>query len=96
MGIRVSIDKHVSNLEELLEMSPSYFSKLKFESKVDQGIYQHLKVSLSKRLQNCQIWRFSEDKTKFDSVKITPVPLGHLKQNSFTFSPTEAYLVLVI
>ena len=43
-----------------------------------------------------QIWRFSEDKTKFDSVKITPVPLGHLKQNSFTFGPTEAYLVLVI
>jgi len=45
MGIRVSIDKHVSNLEELLEMSPSYFSKLKFESKVDAGIHQHLKVS---------------------------------------------------
>ena len=44
MGIRVSIDKHVSNLEELLEMSPSYFSRLKFESKVDSAIQQHLKV----------------------------------------------------
>lgn len=44
MGIRVSIDKHVSNLEELLEMSPAYFSKLKFESKVDANIHQHLKV----------------------------------------------------
>jgi len=44
MGIKVSIDKHVSNLEELLEMSPSYFSRLKFESKVDSAIQQHLKV----------------------------------------------------
>jgi len=35
MGIRISIDKHVSNLEELLEMSPAYFAKLKFESKID-------------------------------------------------------------
>ena len=45
MGIKVSIDKHVSNLEELLEMSPSYFSRLKFESKVDAAIQQHLKVA---------------------------------------------------
>ena len=49
MGIRISIDKHVSNLEELLEMSPSYFSKLKFESKIDQGIQHHLKVWLDKQ-----------------------------------------------
>jgi hypothetical protein len=47
MGIKVSIDKHVSNLEDLLEMSPSYFSRLKFESKVDSAIHQHLKVSSS-------------------------------------------------
>lgn len=45
MGIRISIDKHVSSLEELLEMSPSYFSKLKFESKIDHAILHHLKVS---------------------------------------------------
>jgi len=51
MGIKISIDKHVSNLEELLEMSPSYFSKLKFESKIDQAIQHHLKVSKYRRIQ---------------------------------------------
>jgi hypothetical protein len=47
MGKNLSIDKHVSSLEELLEMSASYFNKVKFESKISPSITQHLKVSWS-------------------------------------------------
>ena len=28
MGIKISIDKHVSNLDDILEMSPHYLSKV--------------------------------------------------------------------
>ena len=45
MGIRLSIDKHVSNLSELLEMSAQYFQKVRFTSKISEEIKQHLKVS---------------------------------------------------
>lgn len=45
MGSKVSVDKHVSNLEDILEMSPAYFSsKLKFENKIPESITQHIKV----------------------------------------------------
>ena len=45
MGLRISFDKHVSSLDELLEMSAPYFAKVKFESKIDPNIEKHLKVS---------------------------------------------------
>ena len=45
MGERFSFDKHVSSLDDLLEMSALYFSKVKFESKLSPEICQHLKVS---------------------------------------------------
>lgn len=45
MGVRLSIDKHVSNLHELLEMSAQYFQKVRFASKISGDIKQHLKVS---------------------------------------------------
>jgi hypothetical protein len=44
MGTQISIDKHVSNLDDILEMQSSYFEKIKFESKVSPDITQHLKV----------------------------------------------------
>lgn len=44
MGTKISIDKHVSTLEDVLEMAPSYFEKIKFESKISPNITQHLKV----------------------------------------------------
>lgn len=50
MGQRLSIDKYVSNLHELLDMSAIYFEKVKFESKISPDIKQHLKVSLPRRL----------------------------------------------
>ena len=42
----MSFDKHVSSLDELLNMSAPYFSKVKFESRIDPQIEQHLKVRL--------------------------------------------------
>ena len=44
MGAKISIDKHVSTLEDILDMSYTYFEKIKFESKIAPSITQHLKV----------------------------------------------------
>lgn len=49
MGSSISIDKHVSSLDDILEMSPAYFDKIKFESKISPDITQHLKVSPAER-----------------------------------------------
>ena len=38
MGTNISIDKHVSSLDDILEMPPNYFDKIKFESKVSANI----------------------------------------------------------
>ena len=46
MGARLSIDKHVSSLDELLDMTATYFSKVKFQSSISPQIMQHLKVTL--------------------------------------------------
>jgi hypothetical protein len=45
MGLKLSIDKHVSNLDEVLEISAQYYQKVKFESKIKDEITHHLKVS---------------------------------------------------
>ena len=47
MGLKMSIDKHVSNLDEVLEISAQYYQKVKFESKINEDITHHLKVSNS-------------------------------------------------
>jgi len=52
MGQTFSIDKHVSSLDDLLDLSAYYFSKVKFESRISADITQHLKVSCSRSLQN--------------------------------------------
>lgn len=44
MGVKISIDKHVSELDDILEMSPTYLSRVQFESKVGPEVTQHLKV----------------------------------------------------
>lgn len=38
MGTKISIDKHISSLDDILDMSPAYFSKVKFESKISTDI----------------------------------------------------------
>jgi hypothetical protein len=44
----MSFDKHVSSLDELLDMSAPYFSKVKFESRINPKIEQHIKVSIDR------------------------------------------------
>ena len=85
MGATVSIDKHVSNLDELLEIQPAYFSNIQFESKVPECVTQHLKI-----------WRFYEDHKKVDMIKTLPVPLANLHNSGFSFSSEECYLILLI
>ena len=53
MGTKISVDKHVSSLDDILEMSPAYFDKIKFESKISPTITQHLKVTLRIMLIVC-------------------------------------------
>ena len=50
MGVKCSIDKHVSNLDDVLEISAQYYQKVKFESKIKDEISHHLKVSFHKHL----------------------------------------------
>jgi hypothetical protein len=38
MGTKISIDKHVSSLDDILDMPPAYFEKIKFESKISPTI----------------------------------------------------------
>lgn len=73
MGVKLSIDKHVSNLDEVLEISAQYYAKVKFESKINPEITHHLKVShrmLNRELirsvdlavfRGCQQVRFGQD-----------------------------------
>jgi hypothetical protein len=38
MGVKISIDKHLSELDDILEMSPHYLNKVTFESKISPEI----------------------------------------------------------
>ncbi len=38
MGSSISVDKHVSNLDDLLEISPKLFQKIKFEGKIQHNV----------------------------------------------------------
>ncbi len=46
MGDKISIDKHLSSVDDLLETNPHYFkSKIKFDNKIPESITHHVKVS---------------------------------------------------
>lgn len=45
MGTRISIDKHVSKLEDILELNPKTLSTIRFENSIPDSITQHLKVN---------------------------------------------------
>jgi hypothetical protein len=38
MGSRISVDKHVSNLQDILELNPKLLEKVKFESNIPDCI----------------------------------------------------------
>ena len=52
MGVKISIDKHVSELDDILGMKPNYLSKVQFESKINPDITQHLKVRKIMKLES--------------------------------------------
>jgi protein-tyrosine phosphatase len=85
MGSRISIDKHVSNIEDILEMNPGYFTKIKFENKIPELITQHIKI-----------WRYYEEDKKTRNIKCAPISLQNIQNSNFTFSSNECYLVLFV
>ena len=45
MGNRVSIDKHLSSVDDILDIKQSYFKKkIRFDSKIPDNITHHIKV----------------------------------------------------
>eukprot|EP01016_Furgasonia_blochmanni_P003180 TRINITY_DN11245_c0_g1_i1.p1 TRINITY_DN11245_c0_g1~~TRINITY_DN11245_c0_g1_i1.p1 ORF type:complete len:237 (-),score=30.72 TRINITY_DN11245_c0_g1_i1:34-744(-) len=85
MGSKISIDKHVSNINDILEMNPTYFSKVKFDNKIPDTITQHIKI-----------WRFFRDDPRSKNIKSEPISLQSIQTSNFTFSSAECYLVLLV
>lgn len=50
MGSSISVDKHVSNLDDLLDISPKLFQKIKFEGNISDSVTEHLKVGFASSL----------------------------------------------
>lgn len=82
MGTRLTVDKHLSNLEEVVALPPTAFPKVlhEFANTADDSA-QHLKV-----------WRIVEDHRNTDFIKTSPVTLT----DSSTFNSKECYLLLLI
>jgi len=46
MGNKISIDKHLSTVDNILEVKPGYFKKkIRFDSKIPDNITHHVKVN---------------------------------------------------
>jgi len=45
MGNKISIDKHLSSVDDILDVKPSYFKKkIRFDSNIPENITHHVKV----------------------------------------------------
>lgn len=49
MGTKLSIDKIVSELEDILAIDPTFFRRIRFLNRNPSGIAHHLKVELVSR-----------------------------------------------
>ncbi|CAD8182181.1 unnamed protein product [Paramecium pentaurelia] len=85
MGTKLSIDKHVSNLEDILELNIKLIEKVKFDNNISNSITQHLKI-----------WKFYEDKLYIKKVKSEPINLNQIQTNGFNFLSNECYLVMLV
>ena len=108
MGNKVSIDKHLSSVNDILDVKPSYFKKkIRFDSNIPENITHHVKVvskCSSKTFQ--QIWKYF--KGQQEDVQCKPISLQNLLNNcktlalstitliEFTFSKQECYLILLV
>lgn len=87
MGTSISIDKHVSSLEEILEMTPGYFDKIKFESKISPEITQHLKVFV---IMNINLFRSGNSLRTRKSLKASKA----IQFCSATFNRVDSFFLL--
>jgi hypothetical protein len=82
MGTKLTVDKHLSPLEEILALSPPTYAKVLAEFADGADVTaQHLKV-----------WRIAEDHRNSEFVKTSPVTLS----DPSAFNSKECYLLLVI
>ena len=55
MGSKISVDKHTSRLEDILDLNPKLLEKVKFESNIPDCITQHIKVKIYTNLNNLDL-----------------------------------------
>jgi len=59
MGTKLSIDKSVSELDNILTMNPKFFKKITFENKCPEDIACHLKVNPQNEILALEVYRRS-------------------------------------
>ena len=58
MGSRISVDKHTSRLEDILDLNPKLLEKVKFGSNIPDCITQHIKVKyISLYMKDLEVFR---------------------------------------
>ncbi|KAL4486727.1 hypothetical protein ABPG72_022202 [Tetrahymena utriculariae] len=82
MGSKISIDKYVSQLDDILQLNPKKLEQVNLESKIPESITQNIKI-----------WRFYEEENK---ILNSAISLQNLQNSNFTFLSKECYVVLVV
>ncbi|EAS01558.2 dual specificity phosphatase domain protein (macronuclear) [Tetrahymena thermophila SB210] len=82
MGSKISIDKYVSQLDDILQLNPKKLEQVNLESKIPESITQNIKI-----------WRFYEEESK---ILNSAISLQNLQNSNFTFLSKECYVVLVV
>ena len=93
MGTKLSIDKNVSDLDDILMMNPAYFRKIKFENKCPEDIACHLKV---RKKIKAKLWKYYEKHKYKKEIVSEAISLKAIKTTAFSFKPLESYVVLLI
>lgn len=85
MGNKLVVDKNCSELNDILEYSPSSKENAeKFEKTSEETNYH----------QNLKIWKINEDENEI--VNIAPVNITTIKEEHFLFHSEEAYIILLV
>lgn len=91
MGTKLSIDKRVSELDDILKMNPTYFRRIRFESRCPQDIACHLKVTIK---PNCSCGNFTSAISTKETLRVKQSiskPLKLLNSSSGPMNPTSFY-----
>ena len=68
MGVTISVDKHTSNLDDILELNPRLLGGTKFEGNSPPEVVQHLKVLF-------QVFSFGNFMKKMIEIKLSIIYL---------------------